>query len=483
MEATFLVGPPIPSVPAASLDLCMPGALAEASILYDFEDDPIEPLPYGSRIADVPPFHVPRSRLTVRRALVARGTELRGCYRWALHRRPELRGELRVRLPIDRWGVVAAPTAEPSTTDGDELSACVVDVLTGMSLDTPSSRDALASARLRFEPEPTAPTSRRAPVRPRRPAARASSYAGSCMRIADEGAPLELGAPEPTLLVRDADPVVPSDGTPHIRVATPELRATPSREHIWQMIRANVGSHRLCYSDALTRDATIAGRVTFAFIATPGGSLTQVTLAESNVSDPELVACLQASLEDVAFHPLFIDRPVGVRWSFALTPLERALVTPLDAGTIDELASNARALLEEGNGAAALDRFETLIDGAPDHVDVCAWDLAAIEAALVAFPMGGARVDRAARRLVDRLSSSHEGDATCADHASTSLLRAAAGAWPLERTDDVLPAAIPELVLESYAWLAPVPEAVPGLSRMRERLGEAQQALTALATE
>jgi hypothetical protein len=484
VEPMFSVRAPSPVAPAPSVEVCLPGTLASPRMDFEFADDPIEPLPYGPRVADVPPFHVPRSRLTVRQALAAHGNVLRECYRWALHRRPDLRGELRVHLPIDRWGAVAAPTVEPEMADGEELSACVVDVLTGMSLDVPSSRDAVVSARLHFEPEPTATRSRRAPPRPHRPTARASTYAGSCMRVADEGRAIELGAPEPALFVRDSDPVVPSDGRPRIRIATPEVHASPSPVHIREMIRANAGAYRRCYADALTRDGAIEGRVSLDTTITPGGSLAGVTVASSNVTDAELVECLRSALAEVRFHPLFHDRSISVRYPFVLTPLERALVTPLEAGTIEELAANAQALLDEGNGAAALDRFETLIEAAPDHDAACAWNLAALEAALVAWPLGGARVEHAARRLAERLSSGHDEGGTCAGHASTPLLRAASSSWPLVAGDEeVVPAVLPELVIETYAWLAPVAETLPGLARMRERLAEAQGALDALAIE
>jgi hypothetical protein len=72
-------------------------------------------------------------------------------------------------------------------------------------------------------------------------------------------------------------------------------------QHIQERLAANRGRIRHCYTDALLRDPSVAGRAVIAFGVSVGGLVRDVEVESDGAFDEEMTDCIEAVVTDVHF--------------------------------------------------------------------------------------------------------------------------------------------------------------------------------------
>lgn len=465
---------------------------------YDFDDEVLEPDPFGPRVSERPRDSLPRGFLQSKAILEQRREELRQCYRWARYRDRSLHGAVRVQVMIDPFGAWSTPRVVPEMTGGAELAACVESVLCGQREKQVTPRNTEGQFRIRFVPS----GQRRAPIAPVRPLAsppRAAS--GPACLLLPTPLPTDHLAPrEPLLEIDDYDaeqaraddefdlaqklaawqqggkrgpepmwPIVMPDSVGVMDFAAPPIR---------QSLRYNQGAYGACYVQALARHPGLAGRIVLGATVDPAGTLT-VRVQESTVHDAEVEECMRKAMAEVWFDQWVQDfGKIEFTYPFVLkpAPVDQPVAGPL-RDSLAGIEARAQAQLDQNDGNAALRSYSALVRQVPNHPRLCQWQVGALAATLRLAPwQEDERVLAAAKDLVSVLAHPTDPSAqslrsACLDQAAPPLANLATKVHSLGsryRLGSLL-----NLAIQRYQLVLGVGPDLPDADRLRFYMAEA----------
>ncbi len=418
-------------------------------VVFDFEDQKLEPLAHGPTLDQRPPLLPRRTTGELARQLENHRDALRRCYRWARQQTGRRLGHATVSLELDvgLWGVVTRTRAVSWDRGASDLVRCVQDVLAGLQLAEARPLRTTYITSLLFLPsgqgEPRRKLKRPRPGKPRPP------VAWGCLLVPKVAGPRDRVATTlPLLTVGDFDRAqaererlrscrrrgVRCRAQPTVTACSVQVQAMPDKEHILRTLRHNVGAFRRCYRAALLLRPTLTGRYVLS------GSISPTGLVDPWVDAPEggdaaLAKCMRRALARMTFRPG--PNRVVFRYPLVLSPWRRrpGVVPTRDLwalptrDTVERVQEQADWHLRRGDGAGALVSYSALLRARPRSAVACHWRLGAVLAMTQIAPWIDHRVERAFQGLAAHLRRDFGGvySGQCAARAARALLPLATG--------------------------------------------------------
>ena len=332
------------------------------------------------------------------------GGPLRDCFRWTRWAKPDLAGDVAMRLRVDEWGRVAGTTVVDTPAGGADAGACLARVLDGMVVGFYTPRRTDIEITFRLTPSGQGLPKRR-PARPV-PRARVTGRGPVCVQ---QPAVLPVdhiegrnGGPRAIVVVDDFSKQQ-DDEERHARyeaalkawnkngrrgpapVKVPDvigcrtrMRGAPVRADVEAAVAFQRGDFEACYAEAAARGHAAGGDVTLVAFVNRAGQFGMARVRESTTRDPVLDHCLAGALER-AHVATGLGGTFGIDLLLHLAPAAaRAPAT----GDAEELAGDA---VDEGDGALALDRYRASQAAAPP-ARRCAVAAGLLQAALTVAP-------------------------------------------------------------------------------------------------
>ncbi len=91
-------------------------------------------------------------------------------------------------------------------------------------------------------------------------------------------------------------------------------------QEVQTVIRANLNQIRHCYEQLLQRSPSASGKVKVNFVVGPSGRVSSASVANSSISDPQLMGCISSAVQRWAFPQPRGGQPVTVTYPFVFNP-------------------------------------------------------------------------------------------------------------------------------------------------------------------
>jgi TonB family protein len=106
---------------------------------------------------------------------------------------------------------------------------------------------------------------------------------------------------------------------PKVRASKPGVTGSLDPDIIRRVVRAHLAEVRACYNKGLTKDPTLAGKLTVTFTITPDGSVSSSRVKDSTVADPDVGSCVVAATKRWSFPEPLGGGAVVVSYPFVLS--------------------------------------------------------------------------------------------------------------------------------------------------------------------
>jgi len=133
---------------------------------------------------------------------------------------------------------------------------------------------------------------------------------------------VELAAVACTAGFSDACPGEGTAASSDLASGTPSVMGPLSVDVVQQIVISRAASYAACYSAALGRDPTVAGRVVMQIVASPTGQVAGAAVVESEVDDDDLLVCLQERMKELTFPAWTGSNPAIIAYPLELRPAE-----------------------------------------------------------------------------------------------------------------------------------------------------------------
>lgn len=126
----------------------------------------------------------------------------------------------------------------------------------------------------------------------------------ACSLLAACGASGESSPPPSTPAGATAAPAgsgsaAASHGSPSV----PHIKGRLSPDDVQRIVRIHLYRVQDCYSQGLSRNSKLAGKIVFNFVIGPDGTVGSINDQGSTLGDPEVIACAKAVFTPLQFKP------------------------------------------------------------------------------------------------------------------------------------------------------------------------------------
>jgi TonB family protein len=107
---------------------------------------------------------------------------------------------------------------------------------------------------------------------------------------------------------------------PNVRQATATVEGNLDKDIVRRIVRAHINEVRSCYNGGLSKDATLAGKVTIEFTIAADGSVDASKVADSELPDAKVGECIAKAVKKWVFPKPTGGGQVSVLYPFILEP-------------------------------------------------------------------------------------------------------------------------------------------------------------------
>lgn len=358
----------------------------------------VVPFPYGPMVKERQRMAAARTPAEFAGALAERRALLGACYKWARTQAADLKGDLKLTLDVDSFGVVSAVSVEKSDAAMEKLAGCVEDALRKARLATRYTPRATQLATvLQFRPSEQA-----VPAKIARPSIPAPTCAPkSCFPVDDSGAPLDKLSLEPLAITDFSETqakaerkaawlaekkaaLARKEKPPPEPVEPPaEPKPAPAPfdpKNALEVPAYNLGAYRACWRAALSEDSEKSGMMEAQLEIDEVGAVCSVRFLKTPVKNAKLETCMREAFGELWFDELPAEGRLTLNLSLKLEPLP---IRVIDSASTEPEADEA---LAAGNAQVAIGAYNAMLSADGVSARRCFWLAGALRAEAIRSP-------------------------------------------------------------------------------------------------